>query len=92
MRAEQLASGPKNPEIPKGQRDWSNLHFSSFLLHSTFFITVMAPNLKRKNREVNDEIPTGNAAIKKKIRDTNRALQRVSEKEPRHVEWFDCNL
>ncbi|KAJ2964961.1 hypothetical protein NQZ79_g211 [Umbelopsis isabellina] len=36
----------------------------------------MAPNLKRKNREVNDEIPTGNAAIKKKIRDTNRALKR----------------
>ncbi|KAG2178176.1 hypothetical protein INT43_003429 [Umbelopsis isabellina] len=36
----------------------------------------MAPNLKRKNRELNDEIPTGNAAIKKKIRDTNRALQR----------------
>ncbi|CAM0139038.1 18S rRNA maturation protein [Umbelopsis sp. WA50703] len=36
----------------------------------------MAPNLKRKNKEVNDEIPSGNAAIKKKIRDTTRALSR----------------
>ncbi|KAG2187089.1 hypothetical protein INT44_004759 [Umbelopsis vinacea] len=39
----------------------------------------MAPasnNLKRKNREADNEIPTGNAAIKKKIRDTERALRR----------------
>ncbi|CAO3663870.1 unnamed protein product [Umbelopsis vinacea] len=39
----------------------------------------MAPasnTLKRKARESNDEIPTGNAGIKKKIRDTERALRR----------------
>jgi hypothetical protein len=45
----------------------------------------MAPasnTLKRKARESNDEIPTGNAGIKKKIRDTERALRRVSEIYP----------
>ncbi|KAH8551326.1 hypothetical protein BGW37DRAFT_493239 [Umbelopsis sp. PMI_123] len=41
----------------------------------------MAPasnNLKRKNRETDSEIPTGNAAIKKKIRDTERSLRRTT--------------
>jgi hypothetical protein len=50
-----------------------------------FFLSTMAPasnTLKRKARESNDEIPTGNAGIKKKIRDTERALRRVSEIYP----------
>lgn len=48
----------------------------------------MAPasnNLKRKNREADSEIPTGNAAIKKKIRDTERALRRVSRNQNAHA-------